>query len=251
MNLLLLFESDRIDGDVFRVRDHRAKHMQDVLRTEVGQTVKVGLLNGPRGVARVLEVADGITLEAALDPADGPVGGDIELWLGMPRPRSLDKLLPEVVAMGLARLVLMETARVEKAFFGASKLRNQAYRALLHEGLMQGKATVEPEVRVERKLWRLLKAAPTEYTDHHRLIAHPEAATPLAHVRLDPERPVLLAVGPEGGFVPPEMEKFEAAGFTAVSMGERPLRVETACVALFAQIELLRAQGAARGPTAS
>ena len=62
----------------------------------------------------------------------------------------------------------------------------------------------------------------------------------LASIRLAPADRVVLAVGPEGGLLPYEVDAFAAAGFTPVSMGPRTLRVETACVALLAQIDLLR-----------
>ena len=46
------------------------------------------------------------------------------------------------------------------------------------------------------------------------------------------------------GFVPFEIEALSTAGFTPVSMGERTLRVDTATIALLAQIDLLRRYGA-------
>ena len=66
------------------------------------------------------------------------------------------------------------------------------------------------------------------------------AASPLASIRIAPAQRVALAVGPEGGFLPFEIEKLAEAGFEPVSMGGRTLRVETACVALLAQLDLLR-----------
>ena len=46
----------------------------------------------------------------------------------------------------------------------------------------------------------------------------------------------VLVVGPEGGFIPYEIEKFREAGCHIVSMGERILRVETAVTALLAKL---------------
>ena len=47
------------------------------------------------------------------------------------------------------------------------------------------------------------------------------------------------------------MERFAAAGFTPLSLGDRPLRVEVAAVATLAQLELLRALSATMGGPAT
>jgi 16S rRNA (uracil1498-N3)-methyltransferase len=40
-----------------------------------------------------------------------------------------------------------------------------------------------------------------------------------------------IAIGPEGGFAPDELEAFRLAGFSRVSLGPRILRTETAAIA--------------------
>ena len=50
------------------------------------------------------------------------------------------------------------------------------------------------------------------------------------------KRAVLMAVGPEGGFTDEEVALATAAGWQQVDLGPRILRVETAALALAAQV---------------
>lgn len=51
--------------------------------------------------------------------------------------------------------------------------------------------------------------------------------------------PVLVAVGPEGGWTPDEVEAFKQAGFQAVSLGPLVLRAETAAVTVAAACRVM------------
>ena len=48
--------------------------------------------------------------------------------------------------------------------------------------------------------------------------------------------PSAIIIGPEGGFIPFEIDAFRKAGCRVVTLGERVLRVETAVVALLAKM---------------
>jgi RsmE family RNA methyltransferase len=49
-------------------------------------------------------------------------------------------------------------------------------------------------------------------------------------------QPCTLAIGPEGGFIPYEIEKLQQAGFAGVHLGARILRVENAVTALVSRL---------------
>ncbi len=241
MNLVLLEESDRAAGPRFRVEGARARHVREVLGAQPGRELRVGLLEGPLGTGRVVAVADdAVEFDCAFE-TEPPPRPLVDLLLAVPRPKSLVKLWPEIAALGVDRVVLLRTWRVAKPYLTARALDPALYRPLLHEGLMQAKSTREPRVSFEPlfKPW-VEDRAPALVEGALALAAHPAAGRPLASVAVAPGRRVVLAVGPEGGFIPYEVDALRRAGFEPVSMGERTLRVETAVVALLAQIDLLR-----------
>ena len=241
MNLILLDESDRASERTFRVRGARADHVREVLRAEPGRELRVGLAEGPLGRGRVLSMdADGVLLECAFE-TQTPPRALVDLVLAVPRPKSLVKLWPELAALGVDRVVLLRTWRVGKPYLTAAALDPKVYRPLLRDGMMQAKTTREPRVEIEPlfKPW-IEDRAPGFVAGARALVAHPAAETALASLRISPAERVVVAVGPEGGFIPYEIEALQAAGFVPVTMGERTLRVETASVALLAQLDLLR-----------
>ncbi len=243
MNLILLFNSDQKQGN-YLLQGDRAQHIHSVLKAEPGKILRVGLLNGPLGSATVLECqADHCLLEVEFEEQTPPRPLN-SLVLAIPRPKSLKKLLPEVTAFGLDKLFLTRTWRVARPFLTAPILNEENYLPLLHDGLMQSRLSQLPELhRCGRfnECLEYFQKAPTN--DERRLVAHPSATTPLSQISLGRDTPVTLAIGPEGGFIPQEVDGLANAGFVPVSMGPRILRVETACVALLAQLELLRQLG--------
>lgn len=250
MNLILLYEEERLDNGMYRVEGKRARHLYDVLGARPGDIVRVGLLGGSHGTAIVIESSPArAILDCNLDkqPRRPP---RLDLLVAIARPRTLQKLIPEVTSMGVSSMTFMRTWRVAKPFLEASILTPERYRPLIHDGLMQGRLTLEPPVRIAKRFGPFVEdELPTMFSDDTvKLIAHPKTDMWMADIRLSVDTPVALAIGPEGGFIPQEVESFERAGFRTVSMGPYPLRVETACVAALSQIELLRQQASRSSP---
>lgn len=222
MNLLLLTEEDFAPDGTARLRGRRLAHALQVLGAAAGDTLRAGLLRGRTGTARVLSAtADELVLQPDLTDEPPPRPG-IDLLLALPRPKALRKILPAVAALGVDTLVLVNAARVEKSYFQSAVLRE--IEALLLEGLEQARDTRPPRVLVrdrfrpfvEDELDGLLRK-------ERRLAAHPLAPAPLER-----GAPAALAIGPEGGWVPFELELLAAQGFAGVSLGPRVLRVEVA-----------------------
>jgi RsmE family RNA methyltransferase len=165
----------------------------------------------------------------------------IDLLLAMPRPKMLRRILAAVASMGVKRLVLINSARVEKSYFDSPLITPPALDDQLRLGLSQARDTILPQVIVERRFRpfvedqaRALWPAPTRC-----FVAHPGADRDLRAVVLAPtDDSMVLAIGPEGGWVPFEVELLEAQGFQRVTAGPRVLRVDTAVPYLLGQLAL-------------
>ena len=249
MNLIILTDSDASGDDRYKLTDHRAEHIRNVLKLVPGDHIEVGLLNGPQGTGLVESVSsDAITirteqLEMIAEPV--PI---IDLICALPRPQTLKKVLVTSAMMGVRRLYLVRANRVEKSYFQSPLLQSQNYERHLIEGLSQGKLTRMPEVSIHDRFRRFFEDNLREdYSDDSdspcQLLPDPECETSLAGVYprdADLSSSVLLAIGPEGGWVPFEVELMERIGFQRFKLGRWVLRVETAVAAALAQIELLR-----------
>ncbi|ROL71228.1 16S rRNA (uracil(1498)-N(3))-methyltransferase [Pseudomonas chlororaphis] len=234
MNLLLLEEADFIAADRVILSDRRLTHMQDVHRVAVGDSLRVGRIGGLMGSAEVLRLeAREAELQVRLDqPPPGKL--PLTLVLALPRPKMLRRVLQTVSAMGVPRLVLVNSYRVEKSFWQTPFLEPEAVREQLILGLEQARDTVLPEVLIEKRFKPFVEDRLPALADGTLgLVGHPGQYPPCPR-GLD--EPVTLAIGPEGGWIPYEIDLLGKAGLAPVQLGERILRVETAVTALLSRL---------------
>lgn len=235
MNLILLFPEDLTAPDRARVTGRRAEHIRTVLGAEPGSSLKVGLINGKMGTARVGSIEGAcVTLELAPLEQAPPATLPLTLLLALPRPRMLQRTLQTIATLGVQRLCLLQTARVEKSYWQTPLLEPEKVAEQLHLGLEQARATQLPEVLCFRRFRPFMEdVLPEMAAQAEKVIAHPGRYPPARPVAADH---TLLAVGPEGGFIDAEVASFLAAGFEPVQLGERILKVETAIPVLLSKL---------------
>jgi len=151
VNLLLLDAADFVADDRVLLRDRRLTHLQQVHRAEAGEQLRVGRVGGNMGSGQLLRLdAREAELQVSFDqppPAKLPV----TLLLALPRPKMLRRVLQTVAAMGVPRLVLLNSYRVEKSFWQTPFLEPAAIHEQLILGLEQARDTVLPEVIIEKR----------------------------------------------------------------------------------------------------
>lgn len=283
MNLLLLDPAEvDADGRAHLVQ-RRAEHLLRVLGVEPGQVIRAGLVDGPVGSAEILEttkrsvtlrfIAPETTASKSMQEMAGPSEGEVDLVVGLPRPQVLHRVLQTCASMTVRRLDLVNAWRVEKSFFQSPSLRGEKIRYQLLLGAEQGMSTRLPEVHQQRLLVPFLRSLGEKGDERHhplRLIAHPDAEVDLEEAFWDTngghsgghndrhcgghshkhsgghaDRPVQIAIGPEGGWVDREVESFRDAGFRPVRLGRWILRVEVALAVALGQLAVARRRASA------
>jgi 16S rRNA (uracil1498-N3)-methyltransferase len=233
MNLLLL-QSEQINNGVATVSGRQLQQLQEVHGCVVGDSVRVGELNGLMGTGIVSELnAQYALLQLHLDcPPPAPI--PLTLLLAMPRPKMLRRTLQSVASMGVKQIYLINSFRVEKSFWQSPFLNPNAIQEQLILGLEQARDTQLPELHIRTRFKPFVEDELAEIINgSHALLAHPVTDMPCP---VDLSQPATLAIGPEGGFIPYEIEKLCDVGFRAVHVGPRILRVETAVPALLSRL---------------
>jgi 16S rRNA (uracil1498-N3)-methyltransferase len=236
VNLIILEERDRVDTHCARLTDARAVHLLTVLRVTPGQTVRVGLLDGPFGAGTVESAGSSeVTLRCAFE-TEPPPRPRVDVLLALPRPKVMRRLWAQLAALGVGQIILTNAERVERHYFDTHVLAESTYRPLLIEGLQQARDTRLPPVSIHRQFKILIEDHLDDlFSAGLRVVADPGSTTSLAStVSNHQNERVLMAIGPEGGWNAFELGLLAAHGFRLVGLGPRTLRVDTACTALLA-----------------
>lgn len=237
MNLLLVAPDELAPDGTITLTDRRATHLRDVLGATPGQVVRIGVTRGRLGTATVLaDDARALTLRVELTaPASAPL--PIDLVLAVPRPKVLSRTLEIAASFGVARIDLTNAWRVDKSYLSSPRLAPAALAHAARLGAEQGATTHLPEVTLHRRLMGLLDERwPAGGPPGTRIVFHP-GAPPIEALPLT--GPITLAIGPEGGWIPREVDTLVERGFVTATIGAPILRVEAALAAALGQLLLL------------
>lgn len=226
MNIVLFSEADFISDNLIAIRDaRRLAHISQVHQIKLGETLKVGLLNGNMGSGLVIFINETeIQLQVSLTQAP-PKVLPVTLVLALPRPKMLKRTLQTIATLGVKKIYLINSYRVEKSYWQTPLLEEEAIHEHLLLGLEQGCDTMLPEVHLIKRFKPFVEDHLKDIVgDSRALVAHPYTDLPCP-AQID--YTITLAIGPEGGFIPYEIDLLQKCGFTAVNLGERIMRVET------------------------
>ena len=226
MNIVLLLKSDFTEKNKVSVFGRRAEHILSIHKAEIGKQLTVGLINDKIGQGTITSINnEKIEMEVYLSEKP-PEPLPLTLLLALPRPKSLKKALHVATSLGIKKIYLLETWKVEKSYWQSPLLQVDELNKHLVLGLEQAKDTIMPEVILKRRFKPFLEdELPQIIKNTTPFIAHPSNALPCPYNFI---KPVTLAIGPEGGFTDYEVNKFKELNFIPITIGKRIQRVEFA-----------------------
>ena len=224
MNCLLIEEGELVaDSNRVRITGRRRRHAETILRSKVGEQIRVGVIGGRLGHGRILRIdTEVLDLEIELE-RDSVPKRPLHLILALPRPPVFRRLLSTIASLGVEELLVVGTARTEKSFWQSHVVEAEEVRERLLLGLEQSSDSILPAIGFHRSFNSLVsEVLPEKLAGRRALLAHPDAKKCCPHAV---DEPVTVFVGPEGGFVDFEVDGLEKVGFEVVGLGPRVLRV--------------------------
>jgi 16S rRNA (uracil1498-N3)-methyltransferase len=225
-------------GQTVELDERAHRHAVQVLRLRPG--AELTLFNGRGGEYRaVLTEAQrrrSTVRITGFDGRDTQPGLDITLVQGVSKGDRMDYSLQKATELGV-RTIQPVLARRSQAPGDPRRLdnRQEHWRGVVISACEQCGRNDLPALEPVRSFPDWL--ADTRIRGH-ALVLDPQASTGLAALAA-PDGPVSLLIGPEGGLDGSEIGAARQRGFTAVRLGPRILRTETAGVAALAVIQAL------------
>ncbi len=226
MNMILLFEKDFVSNNKVLLKDRRLAHVLEYYKVSAGSTLKVGLLNNLIGEGIITDITNtSLEMEIALSE-NPPEILPATLVLAMPRPKALKRIIQHATALGVKKIYIIKTWKVDKSYWETPVLTEENLQEQMILGLEQAKDTIMPEIQI-RKLFKPFAEdeLPEIIKDKLAILAHPYTDTEFPR---NIKEPSVIAIGTDGGFIPYEVEMLEKIGFATYSLGARILRTDTA-----------------------
>ena len=220
------------------------EHVNQVLGAKVGDTLKIGQLEGNLGSAIIADMTPERILLSDVNLATvSPPKLNLTVVLALPRPKVLRRLIMDMTALGVHDIILINSYRTQKSYW-QSPLLSRLDEFVL-EGLQQGVDTVAPRISLQKRFKPFVEDELANLITNRAIVAHPYAELSLSQYVQEqlessesPQKsilPSMVFIGAEGGWIDYEVELLARQGCQAVHIGARILRTEAAVNAILGQ----------------
>jgi 16S rRNA (uracil1498-N3)-methyltransferase len=234
-------------GDAVAFAPDDARKLSTVLRKRSGDRVEIVDSGGVAfGATLAVESRDGhdvrvrATLDERLDRGDVESALRVTIAQAVPKGHKMDLVVEKATELGAHAIVPVRSARVIGHDTSAAKV--ERWRRIAKSAAQQSGRLRVPDV-ADVNDWDALLATFAQYDRVYVAweLAEPAPLRDVFEREPAGARSVLVVIGPEGGFSKDEVERARSAGASAISLGRRILRTETAALVVLAA--LLYARG--------
>ncbi len=202
----------------------QSRYLTQVMRLKLGDTLLV--FNGRDGEWRAVIsefLKKGVVLRVEEQVRPQSTGPDLELIVAVIKKSRVETIVEKAAELGAARVRLTVTQRTNVEHIRLDRLDAIAIEAAEQTGRLDVPTIDDPQK---------LAAIVDNWDPARRLMFCDETGgAPVASVITAPG-PWAILIGPEGGFSPEERDRLRSLPFTtAVSLGPRILRADTAAIA--------------------
>ena len=224
MNIVLLDER-QTQSDVWKISSKRQlEHLHTHVDVKIGDTLKVGILQGKRYLTKIVDITETAIHVQPLHEEAVPEKLAVTLIVALPRPKVLRRLIMDSVTLGVEKIILLHSYRVDKSYWQTPFLQQLDHYVTL--GLEQAGDTISPKIELYKRFKPFVE-------DVLLTLISEECPAYVAHPYVDHKMPFAIeqgctiVIGPEGGFIPYEIDLLIKNGCQAVSLGNRIIRTET------------------------
>ena len=239
MNVMLF--DRQINPSLFEMNADQVRHARKVLRAKEGDSLQVGLVNGPigRAVVETLNRNECVLRLERWVQESSPVR-PWRIVIALPRPPVFRRVLQLIGSLSLQHIVITNSARVEKSYWDSHVVDDETIAHNIRLGMEQGVTTHQPKVECVCQFQELLAWVDQGYiVDENFWMIHPstEAQMGFGPLHASDGGAQTLMIGPEGGWTDGEVEQLKLRGASLVSLGPNILKVESAVAYVMGMIQ--------------
>jgi 16S rRNA (uracil1498-N3)-methyltransferase len=216
--------ADEFSKDSAALVGPHAEHLVRVLRAKAGQEFDIAAGDRVRR-GKIVSIADDRVEFALGEEVQAESPANITVVLSIFKFDRMEWAIEKCTELGVARIVPVIAQRTEKHLALASLKRSERWERIAQQAAEQSRRAATPAVAKPTKLREALNFSGTRI-----VLSEVEDDVMLKDV-LPRDGAVVLAFGPEGGWMESELRLFQENGWTAASLGPTILRAETAAIA--------------------
>ncbi len=229
-------DTELVVGEEISFDKSQSHYLRHVLRLKPGAALL--LFNGRKATDyQATLVFDGKKVNARIDvatPLHTESRLNTEIIQGLGRTDHMDWMIQKTTELGVNKISFCNAQRTQSPLKPAQLEKKLAHwRGVAISACEQSGRAILPEVNFYNRLPQALAASTVEL----KLLLDFDGAT-LASVLPPPCTTLSILLGPEGGLSQAEIQLAKTAGFTAIKLGPRVLRTETAATAALAIVQV-------------